>query len=195
MHSMTLLGASWDVWSDVAASNIYQFNQKSKIIILLRNPIERAFSHYKMALDKDKLKKGITTVSAGNHAIAASYAANLFNIRNKIFIGPRYFHSFCGAVGCLVNKKSAKTMSDFLPTSLLADDWDHFYELGLKIAYTNPMIIRENWTKVSSTMNHTNKSWTYKKSDYLIIKFLLYIRKRIYGLCRLVILFLKNKFK
>ena len=39
-----------------------------------------------LSIKKDKLKNGITTVSAGNHAIAASYAANLFNIKNKIFL-------------------------------------------------------------------------------------------------------------
>ena len=44
------------LYSDVAASNIYQFNQKAKIIILLRNPIERAFSHYKMALEMGFVK-------------------------------------------------------------------------------------------------------------------------------------------
>ena len=37
-------------------------------------------------LDDDTLKKGITAVSAGNHAIAASYVANKFNLKNKIFI-------------------------------------------------------------------------------------------------------------
>ena len=31
-------------------------------------------------------KKGITAVSAGNHAIASSYAANMFSIKNKIFM-------------------------------------------------------------------------------------------------------------
>ena len=31
-------------------------------------------------------QKGITAVSAGNHAIAASYAANIFSIKNKIFL-------------------------------------------------------------------------------------------------------------
>jgi threonine dehydratase len=35
--------------------------------------------------DSEK-KKGITAVSAGNHAIASSYAANKFSIRNKIFL-------------------------------------------------------------------------------------------------------------
>ena len=39
-----------------------------------------------LSIKEDKLKNGITTVSAGNHAIAASYAANLFNIKNKIFL-------------------------------------------------------------------------------------------------------------
>lgn len=39
-----------------------------------------------LSFNEDKLKRGITTVSAGNHAIAASYATNLFNIKNKIFI-------------------------------------------------------------------------------------------------------------
>ena len=35
--------------------------------------------------EKD-LENGITAVSAGNHAIAASYAANIFNLKNKIFL-------------------------------------------------------------------------------------------------------------
>jgi len=39
-----------------------------------------------LSINEDKLINGITTVSAGNHAIAASYAANLFNIKNKIFL-------------------------------------------------------------------------------------------------------------
>tara|TARA_Y100001970_G_C14166843_1_gene821808 strand:+ start:736 stop:1698 length:963 start_codon:yes stop_codon:yes gene_type:complete len=37
-------------------------------------------------LSNKTLKKGITAVSAGNHAIAASYVANLFRLKNKIFI-------------------------------------------------------------------------------------------------------------
>ena len=36
--------------------------------------------------DKNKLKNGITAVSAGNHAIASSFVANIFNLRNKIFL-------------------------------------------------------------------------------------------------------------
>jgi hypothetical protein len=38
------------LYSNKAAKNIYDYNPRSKIIVVLRNPIERAFSHYKMAL-------------------------------------------------------------------------------------------------------------------------------------------------
>ena len=37
-------------------------------------------------LDNEQKKIGITTVSAGNHAVATSYAANKFKIKNKIFM-------------------------------------------------------------------------------------------------------------
>ena len=37
-------------------------------------------------LDYDEKSRGITAVSAGNHAIAASYVANKFRLKNKIFI-------------------------------------------------------------------------------------------------------------
>jgi len=35
--------------------------------------------------DQNKFNKGITAVSAGNHAIAASFVANQFKLKNKIF--------------------------------------------------------------------------------------------------------------
>ena len=36
--------------------------------------------------DHNKFNKGITAVSAGNHAIAASFVANQFKLKNKIFL-------------------------------------------------------------------------------------------------------------
>jgi hypothetical protein len=54
-------------------------------------------------------------------------------------------------------------MSKYSKASILADDWNYFSKLGLKIMFTNPMVIRENQIKLSSTMNHTNRSWTFKK--------------------------------
>ena len=39
-----------------------------------------------LSSEKKDLENGITAVSAGNHAIAVSYAANIFNLKNKIFL-------------------------------------------------------------------------------------------------------------
>ena len=39
-----------------------------------------------LSIDNKNLKNGVTAVSAGNHAIAVSYVANIFNLKNKIFI-------------------------------------------------------------------------------------------------------------
>jgi threonine dehydratase len=39
-----------------------------------------------LSLNNDERVRGITAVSAGNHAIAASYVANKFRLKNKIFI-------------------------------------------------------------------------------------------------------------
>ena len=39
-----------------------------------------------LSSDKKDLENGITAVSAGNHAIAVSYVANIFNLKNKIFL-------------------------------------------------------------------------------------------------------------
>jgi len=44
-----------------------------------------AINNILSSAEKD-LEIGITAVSAGNHAIAASYAAKIFNLKNKIFL-------------------------------------------------------------------------------------------------------------
>jgi len=38
------------LYSKSAAQNIYNYNHNAKIIVVLRNPVERAFSHYQMAV-------------------------------------------------------------------------------------------------------------------------------------------------
>ena len=46
----------------------------------------RGAINYILSSNEKDLENGITAVSAGNHAIAASYAANIFNLKNKIFL-------------------------------------------------------------------------------------------------------------
>lgn len=47
-----------------AASRIYNYNPKAKIIILTRNPLKRAFSHYNMDLGVGRERKSFTAVMA-----------------------------------------------------------------------------------------------------------------------------------
>ncbi len=109
----------------------------------------------------------------------------------RISIGPRYLHSTSGAVGYIIKKNSAKIMSNIQPQSVLADDWRYFSKLGLKIAHTNPMIVREDTTNLASTLNHINYSLSSKKSENFIIKRLLFYRKHILGYLRKIILYLR----
>ena len=44
-----------------------------------------AINHVLNLTDTEK-KNGVTAVSAGNHAIASSYAADKFSVKNKIFL-------------------------------------------------------------------------------------------------------------
>jgi hypothetical protein len=54
---ISLDGSVSYLYSNEAAQNIYEYNKNSKIIILLRNPIERAFSHYLMNLQVGYVRK------------------------------------------------------------------------------------------------------------------------------------------
>jgi len=119
----------------------------------------------------------------------------IFRINDKFSIGPRYLKSTSGTVGYLINHKSAKIMNKISLVSPYADDWDHFSKLGLKIAYISPMIIRENTTKFLSTIDHNNHYLSQMKSKNVLVNFLIYIRKYIYGYLRKIFLLLKYYLK
>jgi len=57
------------LYSQVAAEEIYRFNPEAKIIIVLRNPIERAFSHWLM-----DLRSGIAIESSFIGAVLEDYS-------------------------------------------------------------------------------------------------------------------------
>ncbi len=68
---------------DFFSTNIYfkcEFLQKSGSF-KARGAVNNIISQ-----DTNRFQKGVTAVSAGNHAIAASFVANLFKLNNKIFL-------------------------------------------------------------------------------------------------------------
>lgn len=81
--NVTPLVKGSDILNEYLGTNIYLkyecFQRGGSFKI--RGAINNALS-----IKKEKLKNGITAVSAGNHAIAASYVANIFNLKNKIFL-------------------------------------------------------------------------------------------------------------
>ncbi len=62
-NSMVLVGecSTSYLYSEVAADNIHAFNPESKIIVILRNPAERAYSHYLMAVQMGLEKRDFLT--------------------------------------------------------------------------------------------------------------------------------------
>lgn len=51
-------------FSETAAKRIYEYNPEVKLIVLLRNPIDRAYSHYLQDLKMGHLKKGTSFTEA-----------------------------------------------------------------------------------------------------------------------------------
>jgi len=54
-------GSTSYLYSEVAAANIYAYNPRAKIIAILRNPLERAYSHYLMALKYGHVREDFQT--------------------------------------------------------------------------------------------------------------------------------------
>ena len=79
----TPLIKSWPLINDIFDTNLFfkmEFLQHAGTF-KARGAINNVLN-----LDEEKKQKGITAVSAGNHAIAASYASNKFGLKNKIFM-------------------------------------------------------------------------------------------------------------
>ena len=79
----TPLIKSWSLINDIFDTNLFfkmEFLQHAGTF-KARGAINNVLN-----LDNEKKQKGITAVSAGNHAIAASYAADIFGLKNKIFM-------------------------------------------------------------------------------------------------------------
>ena len=106
--------------------------------------------------------------------------------RTKIFTYFQVLLHICG---------TSRDYTNILPISVIADDWNYFSKSGLKIAYTNPMIVRENFNELSSYAGHVNISQVAYKDDRIWFMFFVNFRKHLYGLIRKVLLYISSKAK
>lgn len=109
-----------------------------------------------------------------------------------IAFGPRYFHSTSGSVGFAIKRNAAKKFLDIKPQFTLTDDWKFFNSIGFNLAYTKPMVVREELSLLESTVGHANISSQGYHSDSLIFSVLLVLRKYLIGYFNLIRLLLVN---
>jgi len=74
----------------------------------------------------------------------------------------------------------------------VADDWNFYSSLGLKIGYVYPSIVIEDLDQ-KSTLNHNEKYFRPSKSRYKFINNLYFIRRYLVGLFRKLLLKIKLK--
>lgn len=114
-----------------AALNIYQYNPDAKIVILLRDPLERAFSHYKMDLGLLRQNRSFESLIKTQIADYRKGSLNWSSVLGMSFYDKpikRFHDHFGDNVLCLSSealfRDTAKTLlkvSDFLGTAKFDD--------------------------------------------------------------------------
>lgn len=69
-------------------------------------------------------------------------------------VGVRYSDSLAGAVGYLVKKSAILKLAELEKVEHLADDWSFFSSLGLRIGHVSPMLVKEDYLSLVSTLEH-----------------------------------------
>ena len=116
---------------------------------------------------------------------------------SKYSIGERLIHTTSGALGYYLSPSAKRKISSLENIFHVADDWNFYSSLGLKIGYVYPSIVIEDLDQ-KSTLNHNEKYFRPSKSRYKFINNLYFIRRYLVGLIRKLLLkiklnFLKNK--
>jgi len=117
------------LFSKVAAKNIFKVNKDAKIIIILRNPIDRAISHYKMDIRtgkcklsfSEKIDKDLKVYKNKKHKPGYSFE----NINSYIELGlyyeqlKRYFNVFPEEnISILIFEKFINNINDYVNKQL-----------------------------------------------------------------------------
>ena len=130
--------------------------------------------------------------------LISDYELNIVNpflpilkLKNSEYaIGERLIHSTSGALGYYLSPSAKRKISSLQNIFHVADDWNFYSNLGIKIGYVYPSIVIEDLDQ-KSTLNHNEKYFRPKKSNYKLLNNLFLYRRYIIGLIRKLLLLLK----
>ena len=115
----------------------------------------------------------------------------LFKLKNfKYSIGERLIHSTSGALGYYLSPSAKRKIASLENIFHVADDWNFYSNMGLKIGYVYPSIVIEDLDQ-KSTLNHNEKYFRPSKSNYKFVNNLLSFRRYFVGLIRRLLLIFK----
>ena len=88
--------------------------------------------------------------------------------------------NYCGTVGYFIRKKSCEVLMEYFDEPLWrADNWDVYRNLGLSVAFYDPILIIENMRQSTISNPHALMNSLFKQNGILFeIMHLIYIKLR-----------------
>tara|TARA_Y100001978_G_C23607027_1_gene391673 strand:- start:33 stop:857 length:825 start_codon:yes stop_codon:yes gene_type:complete len=115
----------------------------------------------------------------------------IFNLKNlKYSIGERLIHSTSGALGYYLSPSAKRKISSLENIFHVADDWNFYSNLGLKIGYVYPSILIEDLDQ-KSTLNHNEQYFRPSNSNNKLLNNLYVCRRYLIGFFRKLFLIFK----
>lgn len=104
----------------------------------------------------------------------------LFSKKNK-FVENKNLN-YCGTVGYFIRKKSCELLMEYFNEPLWrADNWDVYRNLGLSVAFYDPILIIENMRQSTISNPHTLMNSLFKRNGILLeIMHLIYVKLRLF---------------
>ena len=110
--------------------------------------------------------------------------------KDGLAIGQRCIETTCGCLSYIVTKSFLTKVAAFDSFGYLADDWDYYASKKIKIAHATPLIFREDYKNMASTMSPTRdlvlRAPLYKKISPMIPELILRLIRICTGKYRLI---------
>jgi len=113
----------------------------------------------------------------------------LWSSNEAYAVGVRYSDGLPGAVGYIVKKNAVLKLTKLEKVEHLADDWSFFSSLGLRIGHVSPMLVKEDYSLLKSTLGHDHivPPRCYENNIAWLLRYMV-------GMLRRICLIIKCKF-